>query len=400
MKKLILLLLLFGGLYYNYSNKKKFHLKTETVLRKIDQQAFLDQFNQGPSSWMKKQIEDDFRPFFTTGISKDQIEQTALQVQTPMIIRYRIAKGRLYRYFPQGELISTLDNSTEKALKSLLQLIRFKDTDFLISYFDGTPFPGSEVRCEASILVPAKRKGLEGYPLIPDWRSLGEWWISDIKSVQKSMAAIPWEAKKNFAVWRGSVTNRIRVDLCHLAKLHPQYLDAKINLKIEDPFLQEQAQKEELYGDHLSWDEFLSHKYLPIVDGVMCAAPAFQWRLLSNSLTFLQEAEGVQWFYGAIEPFVHFIPVKSDLSDLIEKLQWAQSHDLECRQIAEQSTLFARQSLLFDQVLLYLAFVLKEYSSLQTFDRIAMGKNPRWIDITERKALPSGPGYTPAATPY
>ena len=403
MKRLVLVVVVaigVVGFYYDRHSEEKYYLKNETLIRKVDREAFLTQYHRGPSAWMKNQIEDDFRVFSTSGISESQIETTYSQARSAMIVRYRIVGGRLYRYFPDGELISSVDNSTERALKTLLQLIRFKDLDFIISYYDGTPLPGVDFQCSAPILVPAKEKGLRGYPLIPDWRSLGEWWISDIKNVQKSMNTIPWEAKKNFAVWRGSVTNPIRIDLCRLAKLYPQYLEAKINVKAEDPILQEKLLEEGLFGDRLSWNEFMACKYLPIIDGVMCAAPALQWRLLSNSITFMQEMGGIQWFYAALEPFVHYIPVRRDLSDLIEKIKWAQSHDLECRRIADQSTSFALQNLMFDQVLLYLAFVLNEYSSLQTFDRIVLQNDPRWVDITQRKKISCGPGYTPNPTPY
>jgi hypothetical protein len=49
-----------------------------------------------------------------------------------------------------------------------------------------------------------------------------------------------------------------------------------------------------------------------------------------------------QWYYDRIRPWEHFIPVRSDLSDLAEKIEWARSHDARSRQIAENGRAFAR----------------------------------------------------------
>ena len=49
-----------------------------------------------------------------------------------------------------------------------------------------------------------------------------------------------------------------------------------------------------------------------------------------------------QWYYDRIRPWEHFVPVRSDMSDLIEKIEWARSHDSEARQIAENGQAFAR----------------------------------------------------------
>ena len=41
-------------------------------------------------------------------------------------------------------------------------------------------------------------------------------------------------------------------------------------------------------------------------------------------------------------PWEHYVPIKADLSDLREKFEWAESHPIEARQIAENGTRFAR----------------------------------------------------------
>ncbi|KAL9188265.1 hypothetical protein ACHAXT_006643 [Thalassiosira profunda] len=48
------------------------------------------------------------------------------------------------------------------------------------------------------------------------------------------------------------------------------------------------------------------------------------------------------YFHQLLEPWVHYIPVKTDLSDLREKYEWAEEHPDEARKIAEAGTEFAR----------------------------------------------------------
>jgi hypothetical protein len=49
-----------------------------------------------------------------------------------------------------------------------------------------------------------------------------------------------------------------------------------------------------------------------------------------------------QWYYDRIRRWEHFIPVRADLSDLAEKIDWARSNDRTSRDIAENGRAFAR----------------------------------------------------------
>ena len=52
-----------------------------------------------------------------------------------------------------------------------------------------------------------------------------------------------------------------------------------------------------------------------------------------------------QWFYDRLEPWVHYVPIKRDISDLEEKVNWLKANDDKARQIAEQGTLYAKNYL-------------------------------------------------------
>ena len=57
------------------------------------------------------------------------------------------------------------------------------------------------------------------------------------------------------------------------------------------------------------------------------AAYRLPYLLAGGSLVLKQDSEYYEHFYHLLEPWVHYVPVKSDISDLDEKLQWAMDND-------------------------------------------------------------------------
>jgi len=48
-----------------------------------------------------------------------------------------------------------------------------------------------------------------------------------------------------------------------------------------------------------------------------------------------------QWYYDDLEPWVHYVPVKGDLSDLRDKIGWSAANGDECEKIAARGRAFA-----------------------------------------------------------
>lgn len=42
-------------------------------------------------------------------------------------------------------------------------------------------------------------------------------------------------------------------------------------------------------------------------------------------------------YFPLLKPFYDHVPVKADLSDLKEKIEWCREHDAECKIIAENA---------------------------------------------------------------
>lgn len=77
------------------------------------------------------------------------------------------------------------------------------------------------------------------------------------------------------------------------------------------------------------------------------------------------------WFFPALTPWVDHIPVKSDLSDLIEQVQWAKNHDEECQKIAQNAYQLWLQLLSENRILDYWQYML---SNLNKFSESKTNK--------------------------
>jgi hypothetical protein len=374
--------------------------------------------------WMQEQLEEDFGIFKNRVITTKEVDRTFATIvqkwgNTPRLdwwVRYRVINRKLYRFFPTGNPISLIDNYIERSIKVLLELYPIKDLDVIIGFEDGMPLDEMprhfwmtpDSNDQAPVLISAKRKNTPYVVLIPDWRSVSWHWDGNIKSILSSANQTPWNQKVNRAIWRGDLTRHIRLKLCEIGKQFPHLIDAKINKKANDPIIQQKIEKEELSGGWIGWDTFLKHKFLPILDGVMCAAPALQWRLLSRSLTLKQESDEVQWFYKGIQPYEHYVPIRNDLSDVVEQIQWATTHDAECEQISNRAYEFAIHNLLMEDVYHYFYSVLQRYGELQKVDRgemlSEMKSDPRWVLIenrsTRQQKLTPEQTTVNAMTPY
>lgn len=426
---IVLLPLLFVG-HRKWEKHKKLQrkfIREETVLHHLDRSVFFSKLKNDLPSWMKDQINEDFDFFEKRGITSAQVDATYNAIRRKVTnpyyvryyVRYRVIDNKLYRYFPEGESIALINNVHEKALKTLIILTGLKDCDFILAHEDGVPIQGFEglpeqfyfaedIQLQAPLLIGAKIKGTPYAVLVPDYRSIGEWWARDVKELTPAVHRMPWQEKKEMAIWRGGLTRRARLVFCTIAKGFPALIDAKINSYDSDQA--KECQELGVIGGRISWEEYLEYKYQPILDGVMCAAPAFQWRLLSNCATLKQESDEIQWFYRALKPYVHYIPFKNDFSDVIQQIEWAKAHDSLCAEIALNAADFAWNNILLEDNCIYFLHVLKKYASLQKLDQSTMkreiGTDPRWVCIQDCHALRrlakqhQMEGYTLNATPY
>ena len=228
------------------------------------------------------------------------------------------------------------------------------------------------------MFVMCKKKDAPSLILIPDFEALtGKYQVLKNKDVTKHH--IGWESKKAQLIWRGSTAQKdlydscelmtsenfhlySRVKLCELSRDYPHLLNAKFTCFVQGaesiPCLSE------FRGEYISFEEQFHYKYHLFIDGNAAPYSASGWKFFTNSLIFKPESVWVQWYFNALKPFVHYVPVKKDLSDLADKIIWAQVSDEKAKKIAGNARAFARKNITVTENLAYFYFLLEKYSQL------------------------------------
>ena len=93
-------------------------------------------------------------------------------------------------------------------------------------------------------------------------------------------------------------------------------------------FFRDQKSEFEPFAEHVPMPKFFDYKYQISLDGTV-ASYRLPYLLAGDGLIFKQTSSYYEHFYRDLTPNQEYIPVKKDLSDLIEKLQWAKEHDDE-----------------------------------------------------------------------
>ncbi|NXG12617.1 KDEL1 protein, partial [Sakesphorus luctuosus] len=182
----------------------------------------------------------------------------------------------------------------------------------------------------------------------------------DMMSVQANTGP-SWEDKNTTAFWRGRDSRKERLELVKLSRKYPEIIDAAFTNFF---FFKHD---ESLYGPivkHISFFDFFKYKYQINIDGTV-AAYRLPYLLAGNSVVLKQDSIYYEHFYNELQPWKHYIPFKRDLSDLLEKLQWAKEHDEEAKNIAKSGQEFARNHLMGDHIFCYYFKLFQEYARLQ-----------------------------------
>jgi hypothetical protein len=75
------------------------------------------------------------------------------------------------------------------------------------------------------------------------------------------------------------------------------------------------------------------NKYILHIAGHVSAF-RLSMELATRSVVLKVASQWKVWYEDKLAEYVHFVPVKSDLSDLLTQIEWCKEHDDECRQIA------------------------------------------------------------------
>ncbi|XP_035390709.1 protein O-glucosyltransferase 1 [Electrophorus electricus] len=309
-------------------------------------------------------LKSDLLPF-QNGISKELIADT---VRRGVGTHYQIIGHKLYR--EQECMFPARCSGVEHFILTMVD--RLPDTEMVINVRDYPQVPQwvqpvlpvlsfSKTPEYWDIMYPAWtfwEGGPAVWPIYPT--GLGRWDLMR-EDLKKSAAQWPWKKKYSKGFFRGSRTSSERDPLIMLSREAPDLVDAEYTKnqawKSAKDTLGRPPAKEIPLVDHCKY------KYLFNFRGV-AASFRFKHLFLCGSLVFHVGKEWVEFFYPQLHPWVHYIPVKQDLSDLGDLLQFVKENDEVAEAIAIRGQQFIEDHLRMEDVTCYWERLLTDYSKL------------------------------------
>ena len=217
---------------------------------------------------------------------------------------------------------------------------------FMFQFYDFAEFPLH------SIAFSRKLTQTDLIKLVPDTYFYSRKGYHRIRSAVTMGKSVEWHQRRPILFWRGSSTfnhevfpSKIipdidqipRVRLCALLQGNP-LADVGLSAVWGQTFvrgdLQNNLASRKLLKESVDmlagWG---AYKFCIDIDGVGNAWGFFE-KLLIGCCVLKVESEYEQWFYRQLVAWVHYIPIKKDLSDLAAALDWCMSNDRAAQDIA------------------------------------------------------------------
>lgn len=121
-------------------------------------------------------------------------------------------------------------------------------------------------------------------------------------------------------------------------------------------------------ASEVSFEDHCKYKYLYNFRGV-AASFRFKHILLCKSLVFHVGNEWMEFFYPALKPWIHYVPVEANATKekLEELLDFIIKHDDIAKEIAENGYNVIWNNLKLSDVTCYWRKLLKKYAALLTY---------------------------------
>jgi len=222
--------------------------------------------------------------------------------------------------------------------------------------------------------------------LIPnygDWRNITKFlYPSTCKDMEKDNINNNWNTKNPKAVFRGSATGcgitpetnqRIKVALIskNVNKKNKKIIDAGlVGNNLRDKKFKDK--KVDFYhyknfnlprANYISMNIQSNYKYIIHIDGHVSAYRLGKELSLGSTILKVDSLFDYKlWFSGYLKENIHYIPIKKDLSNLIQTIKWCKQNDNKCKQIANNSMKLYNKIMNIEFVLNYFTNVINSIS--------------------------------------
>ncbi|KAF4518703.1 hypothetical protein B566_EDAN013722 [Ephemera danica] len=287
-------------------------IRREKYLKVIEKALSSYQPCNNSSSCYLDVIKKDLAPF-KGGITKEHIADGADRGT-----KYQILGGKIFRQdecmFPAR--CSGIEHYLQKVsskLPDLELILNTRDWPQVSKHFSTRPLPVfsfSKTKEYHDIMYPAWAFW-EGGPAIKLYpRGLGRW-TEHRSKLGKAAKQWLWKDKEPRGFFRGSRTSAERDPLVLLSREHPDLVDAQ--------YTKNQAWKSDADtlnappANEVSLEEHCKYRYLFNFRGV-AASFRFKHLFLCGSLVIHVGSEWLEFFYPAMVPWVHYLPLPTSAS--------------------------------------------------------------------------------------
>jgi len=285
------------------------------------------------------------------------------------ISRWRLSEGllaflsRALSHFPgRAEFLIVLSDNLYPSEAMLPRLCE---------HFDNVPF----LRCDWNDRNPDSLKAIP----IPDFHIQQSSYTEVFASIATARGQYPFDRRQRKAFWRGSLSGPQhatreniqsfpRYKVLDVARTVPSMIDARLtnydDIATRDRDGKIRAHLRQRFGElaaHVPEPGLMAHRYAISIDGAVAA-----WRrvpvILAAGCVLLLQHQWKQFFYPGLLPWKHYVPIQTDVSDLLDKYAWLEDHPAEAEAIASTGHAFAMRFLTPDALESYFARTLRGIS--------------------------------------
>jgi hypothetical protein len=185
------------------------------------------------------------------------------------------------------------------------------------------------------------------------WKFASRRHFGNLESIYRE--DVPWELKSDMAVFRGQLTgsrndgfnkhlepavNCMKLRRCRLVYTHANSTLIHARLTSTRNRLPDSINGVQLVAPAVTVRRLLSFKGVIMLEGNDVAS-GLKWALLSQSVVLMPTPKHTSWaMEELLQPWVHYIPVNDNATDVEEKMQWVVDNDETARHIAMRGSLW------------------------------------------------------------
>lgn len=259
-----------------------------------------------------------------------------------------------------GNAIETYVRESIRRIGFPITVIISKSDGFISQkYYDKTPLNPSVLPSETIYMHLESLRKPATYPIIAALCSRGvdrsnmlylplddNTFVDGLEEVLRPIPSPAWEDRKPIVYWRGGSSGcglerpSVRVRVASELYGHP---GTDVRITPWGNWENEHDIPPYLFAPRCGLEEHFQNKYILIVDG-NCIASNHQWVFGSGAVPIMvTHPDNRYWFQKYLKPMVNYVPIKYDLSDLKEKIDWLRANDAEAKRIADNAMAFSKE---------------------------------------------------------